>query len=118
MASLNPIFDTGNCKYTVERSKEATARVVMWREMGVVGSYTLESTYCGCDVGEKKGYQIQIADLERVGVDFCAGIWASIGAFEGIVPVASPPTSQASKKESRERDKEKDSSDDDLDVKS
>ncbi|KAJ3094855.1 Cytosolic carboxypeptidase 1 [Phlyctochytrium planicorne] len=54
LASVNSMFDSGSCKYVVERSKEATARVVIWREMGVVGSYTLESTYCGADIGDKK----------------------------------------------------------------
>ncbi|KAJ3028713.1 UNVERIFIED_CONTAM: Cytosolic carboxypeptidase 1 [Siphonaria sp. JEL0065] len=91
LATLNPVFDSSNCKYTVERSKEATARVVMWRELGVVGSYTLESSYCGTDVGEKKGLQLQITDLEKVGVDFCCAVWASLGIFEGRVPIATPP---------------------------
>ncbi|KAI9328145.1 hypothetical protein BDR26DRAFT_61219 [Obelidium mucronatum] len=90
LATLNPVFDSSNCKYTVERSKEATARVVMWRELGVVGSYTLESSYCGTDVGDKKGLQLQIPDLEKVGVDFCCAVWASLGIFEGRVPIATP----------------------------
>ncbi|KAI9362059.1 hypothetical protein DFJ73DRAFT_891664 [Zopfochytrium polystomum] len=91
MATTSPVFDSNSCKYTVEKSKEATARVVLWREMGVVGSYTLESSYCGADFGEKKGLQFQIADLERVGVDFCCAIWAAYGVFNGTVPVAQPP---------------------------
>ncbi|KAJ3124674.1 Cytosolic carboxypeptidase 1 [Physocladia obscura] len=90
LATLNPVFDPLNCKYTVEKSKESTARVVMWRELGVVGSYTLESSYCGADVGEKKGQQFQISDLEKVGVDFCCAVWASLGIFEGRVPVTIP----------------------------
>ena len=35
----------------VEKSRYATARVVVWREMGVLRSYTMESTYNGCDQG-------------------------------------------------------------------
>ena len=35
----------------VEKSKEATARVVVWRRLGVKRSYTMESTYCGTDQG-------------------------------------------------------------------
>ncbi|KAJ3218033.1 Cytosolic carboxypeptidase 1 [Dinochytrium kinnereticum] len=108
MASVNPIFDTSSCKYSVERSKEATARVVLWREMGVVGSYTLESTYCGADFGEKKGQQIQIQDLERVGADFCCAILSAIHIFDGKVPVASASTS--TKKESRQDSKDSSSS--------
>jgi len=35
----------------VERGREATARVAMWRQLGITRSYTLESSYCGCDQG-------------------------------------------------------------------
>lgn len=43
-----------SCSFVVERSKEATARVVVWREIGVQRSYTMESTLCGCDQGKYK----------------------------------------------------------------
>jgi len=35
----------------VEKAKESTARVVVWRQLGVARSYTMESSYCGCDQG-------------------------------------------------------------------
>lgn len=35
----------------MEKSRSATARVVVWREMGVLRSYTMESTFNGCDQG-------------------------------------------------------------------
>lgn len=44
----------GSCSFVVERSKESTARVVVWREVGVQRSYTMESTLCGCDQGKYK----------------------------------------------------------------
>ncbi|KAJ3409345.1 Cytosolic carboxypeptidase 1 [Chytridiales sp. JEL 0842] len=78
MSTLSPVFDVELCKYTVEKSKESTQRVVMWRELGVVGSYTLESSYCGADFGEKKGLHFQVSDLEKVGVDFCCAVWAAL----------------------------------------
>ena len=43
-----------SCSFVVERSKESTARVVVWREIGVQRSYTMESTLCGCDQGRYK----------------------------------------------------------------
>lgn len=41
------IFDFDSCKFTVDSSKESTARVVMAREIGIPNSFTCESTYCG-----------------------------------------------------------------------
>lgn len=44
------------------------------REHSIINSFTLESTYCGMDIGERKGYHIQIADLEKLGADFARAI--------------------------------------------
>ncbi|KAL8197555.1 UNVERIFIED_CONTAM: Cytosolic carboxypeptidase 4 [Gekko kuhli] len=46
-----PAFLMSSCNFLVEKSREATARVVVWREMGVLRSYTMESTFCGCSHG-------------------------------------------------------------------
>lgn len=54
LSQNSPIFDFNTCKFNIEKSKEATARVVLRREMNIVNSFTLESTYCGMDSGEKK----------------------------------------------------------------
>lgn len=40
-----------SCSFLVEKSRASTARVVVWREMGVSRSYTMESSYCGCNQG-------------------------------------------------------------------
>lgn len=42
------------CSFLVEKSRASTARVVVWREMGVSRSYTMESSYCGCNQGPYK----------------------------------------------------------------
>jgi hypothetical protein len=45
----SPVFSWPNCSFLVEKAKETTARVVVWRQIGVLRSYTMESTYCGID---------------------------------------------------------------------
>lgn len=54
LAATCNVFDLGTCRFEVERSKEATSRIVMWRELGIVNSFTLESSYCGPSIGELK----------------------------------------------------------------
>ncbi|KTF88562.1 hypothetical protein cypCar_00040291, partial [Cyprinus carpio] len=54
LSQMAPVFSLSSCSFVVERSKEATARVVVWREIGVQRSYTMESTLCGCDQGKYK----------------------------------------------------------------
>ncbi|OBS77599.1 hypothetical protein A6R68_20012, partial [Neotoma lepida] len=48
---LAPAFTMNSCSFLVEKSRASTARVVVWREIGVSRSYTMESSYCGCNQG-------------------------------------------------------------------
>ena len=38
-----------DCKFAVEKDKEATARIVVFRELGILNSYTFESTFYGSE---------------------------------------------------------------------
>ncbi|NXK38518.1 CBPC1 carboxypeptidase, partial [Piprites chloris] len=74
LSQIAPAFCMGSCSFVVEKSKESTARVVVWREIGVQRSYTMESTLCGCDQGKYKGLQIGTRELEEMGAKFCLGL--------------------------------------------
>ncbi|XP_077685462.1 cytosolic carboxypeptidase 4 [Eretmochelys imbricata] len=69
-----PAFVMSSCSFLVEKSRESTARVVVWREIGVLRSYTMENTYCGCSHGLYKGLQIGTRELEEMGAKFCLGL--------------------------------------------
>ncbi|XP_032434707.1 cytosolic carboxypeptidase 1 isoform X1 [Xiphophorus hellerii] len=71
LSQIAPAFSMASSSFVVERSKESTARVVVWREIGVKRSYTMESTLCGCDQGKYKGLQISTRELEEMGAQFC-----------------------------------------------
>ncbi|KAI1904526.1 hypothetical protein AGOR_G00006550 [Albula goreensis] len=71
---IAPAFSFNSCSYLVEKSRASTARVVVWREMGVVRSYTMESTFNGCDQGIYKGLQIGSRELEEMGLKFCQSL--------------------------------------------
>uniref|UniRef100_A0A8C6M7J0 Cytosolic carboxypeptidase 1 n=1 Tax=Nothobranchius furzeri TaxID=105023 RepID=A0A8C6M7J0_NOTFU len=74
LSQIAPAFSMGSSSFVVERSKESTARVVVWREIGVQRSYTMESTLCGCDQGKYKGLQIGTRELEEMGAQFCVAL--------------------------------------------
>lgn len=65
LSQIAPAFSMGSCSFVVERSKESTARVVVWREIGVQRSYTMESTLCGCDQGKYK-----VSDVTHISMLF------------------------------------------------
>ena len=56
-----------SCRYTIERGRESTARVVVWREFDVLRSYTIESTFSGLNLGR---YQVQFLKSEH-SLSFC-----------------------------------------------
>ncbi|MEE6503713.1 hypothetical protein FKM82_004911 [Ascaphus truei] len=71
---IAPAFSMANSSFLVEKSRESTARVVVWREIGVLRSYTMESTYCGFNQGTYKGLQVGTKMLEEMGTKFCLGL--------------------------------------------
>ncbi|XP_055365774.1 cytosolic carboxypeptidase 4 isoform X2 [Betta splendens] len=75
---IAPSFSINSCNYLVEKSRSATARVVVWREIGVLRSYTMESTYNGCDQGIYKGLQTGTREMQEMGAKFCHSLLSLI----------------------------------------
>lgn len=71
MSNCSPAFSSELCDYKVERSRESTARITVWREFSVKRSYTLETSYCGCDQGPYKGYHFDTIHFQEIGANFC-----------------------------------------------
>ncbi|XP_072107473.1 cytosolic carboxypeptidase 3-like [Mobula birostris] len=63
-------FSFPSCKFHMKREKEGTGRVMAWR-MGVANSYTLEATFCGSTLGNKRNIHFNVKDLEEMGFHFC-----------------------------------------------
>jgi len=84
-----PMFSLMNCRFQL--SRETCARTVVYRRLGIPRSYTLESTYNGCNQGKHNGLQITENDLCQLGVGLVATIkllkdYIAIGkgAFGGL----------------------------------
>jgi hypothetical protein len=60
-------FSLQDCRFSITKSKESSARITLWRQFGIERCYTVESTYAGFDTGCYAGKQIGIADLKRMG---------------------------------------------------
>lgn len=54
MHRISAAFALGSCSFRVERERESTARVTVWRHLGVTRSYTMEASFCGFDRGPFK----------------------------------------------------------------
>lgn len=70
----NSIFSFKDCRFRIEKSKESTARVVVFKEFNIMNSFTLESSFYGKEINkeefsETKGkvQHITIADYMAMG---------------------------------------------------
>ncbi len=45
----NSIFKFKDCRFRIEKCKESTARVVIFREFNIMNSFTLECSFFGTD---------------------------------------------------------------------
>ncbi|XP_011355309.1 cytosolic carboxypeptidase 2 isoform X2 [Pteropus vampyrus] len=63
-------FSFHSCNFKVQKCKEGTGRVVMWR-MGILNSYTMESTFGGSTLGNKKDTHFTTEDLKSLGYHVC-----------------------------------------------
>ncbi len=79
----NKLFSFQDCKFSNEPAKDSTARMVLFRELGIINSYTLESTFYAPynpkttfkkkrDVEDDQ--QIKAEDLRTIGSDLCLTI--------------------------------------------
>jgi hypothetical protein len=65
------LFSFTDCEFGMQKSKEATARIVIYKEFEIVNSYTIESSFCGADFGKYRDLQFNPNHLQEIGRDFC-----------------------------------------------
>ncbi|KAG9398270.1 hypothetical protein AC1031_014863 [Aphanomyces cochlioides] len=56
------------CSFQVHRGREATARVVVGRDLGIQNSFTLEASFCGADFGLLANHHFNLRHLDDIGV--------------------------------------------------
>eukprot|EP00161_Ancyromonas_sigmoides_P001624 TRINITY_DN11384_c1_g2_i3.p3 TRINITY_DN11384_c1_g2~~TRINITY_DN11384_c1_g2_i3.p3 ORF type:complete len:153 (-),score=13.73 TRINITY_DN11384_c1_g2_i3:405-863(-) len=67
LAENSEMFNIDECRYSVAKHAASTARVAMWRDFGIVNSFTIEASYCGASTGPRAGVHLHQDDLRRMG---------------------------------------------------
>ena len=65
----NKIFSFRDWTFAMEKEKENTARIVIFRELGIINCYTLEATFYGSDSLGKVVYENQSSESIEDEVD-------------------------------------------------
>lgn len=75
LSKISPLFNFDDSRFGVQKSKEATARVAVFKELkNCPLIYTMESTFSGLDIGPYSGMHISTAMLEGMGRDLCRSL--------------------------------------------
>ena len=67
MSKLLDYFSFESSRFSVHKSKEATQRVTLWRELKIANVFTMEASFCGADKGENKDKHFQPRHLMMAG---------------------------------------------------
>lgn len=58
-------FSFKDCRFAMEREKEATARMVIFNELQIIHSYTLEASFYGSEIIEYEEVEELIEEFKR-----------------------------------------------------
>ena len=60
-------FSYDGCSFVIQKAKEGTARVVIWKEFSLINSFTMETSFCGPTRGLYKDCHFTISMLIEIG---------------------------------------------------
>ena len=69
-------FSYQDCSFKMPTSKQDTARISLFRELGIPFVYTLEASFCGPSIGKNKDKHFSLGDLMEVGRAVLRACWA------------------------------------------
>jgi hypothetical protein len=74
LSKINPNFSFRDCRFGIQKSKEATLRVSLFRELKMPKVYTLEASFAGSDSGPQAYTHFTTKQLEEIGRDFLLAV--------------------------------------------
>lgn len=73
-----PHFSYDYSRFKVQKHKEATARIAIWRELKIPNIFTMEASFCGpkaldptSEDAKKLNYHFTVEDLVDIGKKLC-----------------------------------------------
>ncbi|KAJ3257619.1 Cytosolic carboxypeptidase 3 [Boothiomyces macroporosus] len=61
------VFSFNRCQFQLQKKKEGTARIVMFKEFGILNSFTLEASFCGSIENEQESFHFNPNHLTLMG---------------------------------------------------
>ncbi|OMJ74656.1 hypothetical protein SteCoe_26367 [Stentor coeruleus] len=74
LEKISDVFSFNDCVFGLQKAKESTARIVIYKEFGIINSFTMEASFCGADFGKHADFHFNQEHLQQLGHDFCEGL--------------------------------------------
>ena len=71
LAKVSPYFSYKDCRFKMQKSKEATMRIALYKETRAPNIFTLEASFCGNDEGPNSGKHFTSVMLQEMGKQLC-----------------------------------------------
>ncbi|OMJ82159.1 hypothetical protein SteCoe_17237 [Stentor coeruleus] len=74
LSKISPIFSFEYSHFGVQKSKESTMRVALFKDLKIPNIFTLEASFCGADFGVYKNMHFTGEILSDMGRDLCKSL--------------------------------------------
>ena len=74
LEKISDVFSFSDCVFGIQKAKESTARIVHYKELGIINSFTLEASFCGSNFGKHADFHFNQEHLQQLGHDFCEAL--------------------------------------------
>ena len=85
MSKLCDYFSFEQSRFSMNRLKDGTARIAMFKELNIPNIFTMEASFCGADKGEYKDQHFTTESLMKAGSRLCEAliVYAKIEVNQG-----------------------------------
>lgn len=105
LSKLCDFFSFESCRFSMHKSKEATARIAMYRELKIPAIFTLEASFSGADMGQNKDIHFTTEHLMTMGRKVLEAllVYQKVNVQQTLIDAAKP---QVTKKKGGKADTE------------
>ena len=68
----------------MQKSKESTSRITMWRELEIPNVYTMEASFCGNEIDKLKNFTC--SQYTQIGKELCRALLYYFDIKTDVVP--------------------------------
>ncbi len=65
------VFCYKDCCFAVQKDREGSARIALWKDFNLINSYTLEVSFCGADFGKYEFFHYNQDIFQEIAENFC-----------------------------------------------